>query len=607
LFIFREIAERYRGTQVGYEALDFLVNNTDDDQTLVYLQQIISDFPDTLYETEARADLLAFHFDRNYDKQAFLQGCADIAQELGGPSLNQIIDSPNSLELSNQIRDLGEDKQRRLLKVYQYMYGMVGRKFDQIPGDVADHEAKMRALYFLHRTFTPLSIGYDGIRPIYRSLPTDTRNLLPDHPVFRDPSVTFESPTQGSTTEPQPLIAAKLEGGDFTTQAISLNEIKATLDGQDVKGKLMYQTTFGEPATGKPFLTIDLSFRPATPLSPGPHQFMLEVPVEKYPGEGPGKSIKAVDFIVQAENTQTPVKLSSIRDTILSQREQHQNEGINFLLTLEKIQGKAARSAIAFNLDNTNLIGLSKATLILSVNPSEQVNGWGNGRTISVQALNSSWQEGNGKSFGLQKKDQIAGNGAGATWFSPSDEDISNDSANSAISWNGATYSAAPPTAPSVGISNGSSGEVAFDVTADVLNGAKHGWLILKDQENVGSKVSFYSKEGAAAAGNPDLGPRLLLEFGQVASNSSGAQSETLLSRIGFGAIGTKLRPISGSEVRSVKQFLQENKVAALAVEQLVSQATLTNPVANWTTRLAYRSWVSESIQIAANLEMTRS
>ena len=56
-----------------------------------------------------------------------------------------------------------------------------------------------------------------------------------------------------------------------------------------------------------------------------------------------------------------------------------------------------------------------------------------------------------------------------------------------------------------------------------------------------------------------------------------------------------------------MKQLLQENKVAALAVEQLVSQATLTNPVANWTTRLAYRSWVSESIQIAANLEKARS
>lgn len=156
-------------------------------------------------------------------------------------------------------------------------------------------------------------------------------------------------------------------------------------------------------------------------------------------------------------------------------------------------------------------------------------------------------------------------------------------------------------------IVNFQSGEVTFDVTADVLNGAEHGWLILKDQENVGSKVSFYSREGAAAAGNPDLAPRLLLEFSEVASNSSEAQSETLLSRIGFGSIGTKLRPVSGSEVRSVKQLLQENRVAALAVEQLVSQATLTNPVANWSTRLAYRSWVSESIQIAANLEKARS
>ena len=297
--------------------------------------------------------------------------------------------------------------------------------------------------------------------------------------------------------------------------------------------------------------------------------------------------------------------LSATQDAFLAQRNEHVNEGANALLTLEKVQGKATRSVVAFDLNNTDLYGLSRATLVLTVDPSQHVSGWGNGRTISARVLNSSWLEGNGKSFGLKKKEQIAGNGAGATWFSPSDEDVSNDSANSAVNWSGADASSVP-TSPAVQIVNFQSGEVAFDVTADVLNGAEHGWLILKDQENVGSKVSFYSREGAAAAGNPDLAPRLLLEFGQVASNSSEAKSETLLSRIGFGSIGTKLRPVSGSEVRSVKQLLQENKVAALAVEQLVSQATLTNPVANWTTRLAYRSWISESIQIAANLEMAR-
>jgi len=49
---------------------------------------------------------------------------------------------------------------------------------------------------------------------------------------------------------------------------------------------------------------------------------------------------------------------------------------------------------------------------------------------------------------------------------------------------------------------------VIFDVTQDLLNGANHGWLITRDQD-VGSQITFLSKE----SGNPDLAPKLLLEY----------------------------------------------------------------------------------------------
>ena len=419
-----------------------------------------------------------------------------------------------------------------------------------------------------------------------------------------DPSVVQVFPTPGDVVESPVAVTFQIESGDYRQPPVFLDSIKVYLDGQAVE---VSNTTLEHNLNLQndvAFERINVELLPVE-LSPGGHTLSVSAQVHGYSDGGPGHAEKEWTFEVrrEAEDASFPV----IQDTIISLRNQHQNDGSNHILTLEKDQGKATRNAVAFNLDGVNFAGLSSATLVLTIDTNQAVNGWGNGRTISAQTITTPWQEGNGRNFGLKKKDQIAGDGAGATWFSPIDENIGNDSSDSAVNWNGAASSVSPPTSPAVQIVNFQSGEVAFDVTADVLSGAEHGWLILKDQENAGSKVSFYSREGAAAAGNPDLAPRLLLEFGQVASNSSGAQSETLLSRIGFGAIGSKLRPISGREVRSVKQLLQENRVAALAVEQLVSQATLTNPVANWSTRLAYRSWVSESIQIAANIEMAKS
>jgi len=445
--------------------------------------------------------------------------------------------------------------------------------------------------FFLRKVRQP-ALTWDGVPP-----------GIPTEPDLEAPQILERIPDQGQVVSPDSAVTIAISDGNRWSRKVDQSVTRLSLDGIDVSSRMRWSLRNDLAQDAQYFQTFTITYQPEQGFSQGVHTVKLETADR---GLNPNTRAYEWNFVVSSKPDSEMSSQAATQDTLLSFREPHQNEGINRLLTLEKSQGKATRSVVAFNLSETNLSGLSRATLVLTIDSRQAVNGWGTGRTISAQAITEAWEEGNGRSFGLKKKDQIAGNGAGATWFSPTDEDISNDSANSTVNWNGAAYSAASPTALPVVISNGLSGEVAFDVTADVLNGAEHGWLILKDQENVGSKVSFYSREGAAAAGNPDLAPRLLLEFGQVASNSSEAQSETLLSRIGFGAVGSKLRPVSGSEVRSVKQLLQENQIAALAVEQLVSQATLTNPVANWTTRLAYRSWISESIQIAANLEMAR-
>ena len=278
-------------------------------------------------------------------------------------------------------------------------------------------------------------------------------------------------------------------------------------------------------------------------------------------------------------------------DSTLQHRNPHQNEGISPYLTLEKIQGKATRSAVAFDLSDVNLTGLTSATLRLTVDPSQGVNGWGNGDTISALPLSTGWVEGNGQSFGLKKKDQVAGSGSGVTWFSPVDSDISNDYANSTVQWNGGTTGT--PTSPLIVMQNHYTGTVDFDVTNDLLNGqGLNGWLLKKDQENRGSKVTFYSREGAAAAGNTDLAPTLILNYGSPTA-STNSPGSNLLARLGWNSGPSNLKPTNpSSELKNLKQALKDNSTAALVGDQLLQNATRANPPLHIATAIAYRVWL---------------
>ena len=563
----------------------------------VLYAELAENFPKSRFEVLAQIGIL--EIDNKGDAGGRTAAINELLRLHGAPSFAQLGELPIDMS-SKMIEVISPEIAYALGEIYiSRAYEL--RSLDRL-------QEALQLARFGRVALDPVGFGRnDEFRGLYSDIlatqaGTDTKSF---RQISREPLITPLGPRDGETIGSNEPIQVELTVGDYRYAQVDFQSLEIVLDGEDVTYDLSLNIDFDESLAEDVSLEKMLVTLNRT-LSQGEHTITLSARTAQALDLTYGDASKTWSFFV-SDAPPTPLAIKAVRDTILSKRNQHQNEGANSFLTLEKIQGKASRSTVAFDLSAVDLNTVSRATLVLTVDPSQQVNGWGNGRTISAQTITTPWQEGDGKSLGLKKKDQITGSGTGATWFSPSDEDISNDSANSAVNWNGAEASASPPTSPAVQIVNFQSGEVTFDVTADVLNGAEHGWLILKDQENVGSKVSFYSREGAAAAGNPDLAPRLLLEFGQVASNSSEAQSETLLSRIGFGSIGTKLRPVSGSEVRSLKQLLQENQVAALAVEQLVSQATLTNPVANWTTRLAYRSWVSESIQVAANLEMARS
>jgi hypothetical protein len=88
---------------------------------------------------------------------------------------------------------------------------------------------------------------------------------------------------------------------------------------------------------------------------------------------------------------------------------------------------------------------------------------------------------------------------------------IVNQVANCSPLWNGGNYASA--TAPGVLHFNSLLGQVSWDVTSDVLAGANFGWTIRKREENQNGQVRYYSREGAALAGNANLAPRLVLVY----------------------------------------------------------------------------------------------
>ncbi|MFA5508891.1 MAG: hypothetical protein WC423_25935 [Vulcanimicrobiota bacterium] len=404
--------------------------------------------------------------------------------------------------------------------------------------------------------------------------------------VSKDPVISTIVPTDGQTVGSNVQIQIELTAGDYRHAQIDLQSLEVVLDGQDVTYDLSIDSIADESLTeGVNFERVVISLNRVLPQ--GEHTIALSVRTVQALNFTFGEASKSWNFFV-SDAPPPPLSIKTTADSTLIIREPHQNEGANPRLHLKKVTGKPAQVVVGFDTTNLDTTGLTKASLVLNIDSTQNVTGWGNGRDIQAQRLLTAWTEGNGKKLGLPGNQQHSGSGNGVTWFSPIDGNIANSQADSAVNWNGGASYAAPSTAPTVTIKNHQSGEVTFDVTQDLLAGANHGWLITRDQD-VGSQVTFLSKESGA----PELAPRLILEYGgPIASAPTGG----LLSQLGIHSFTNKLHPITGpSELHSIKQLVQESPTAILVAEQLLTETTRTSPVLGLATRVAYRSWVELS------------
>lgn len=205
----------------------------------------------------------------------------------------------------------------------------------------------------------------------------------------------------------------------------------------------------------------------------------------------------------------TVTTLHASRDSFIRAGADDTNEGANERLHLHN--SGDSRAVVSFDLTGITTAGLQSATLVLTV--AEDSHTWGaDGRAVDAHRLLADWAEGDGRNdVSVGGGPGTRGSGAGVTWNCAADADISDHASDCGSPWDGGLYAAA--TSPGVAHTNDLAGEVSWDVTADLLAGADFGWLIRKRREDRGGRVRYYSREGAAVAGDAALAPRLVLVY----------------------------------------------------------------------------------------------
>lgn len=208
------------------------------------------------------------------------------------------------------------------------------------------------------------------------------------------------------------------------------------------------------------------------------------------------------------------ILMAANKDSSLSRRKPNRNQGAKEVLVVQN--GK--RTVVAFDLSGVPPDAvITNTTLVMTI--AEPARGWRKkGTYVNVQRLLERFTEGNGFSWGKKRRHRIRGSGAGVTWNCATDADISNRRPDCDTKWKGGSHSAAPPTAFGALHTKEMTGEVAWDVTDDVLDALAEGvpevgWLIRQEKRRRRGMVVYHSKEGAAAAGDANLAPRLILEF----------------------------------------------------------------------------------------------
>ncbi|MDE3153790.1 MAG: hypothetical protein KGN76_01755 [Acidobacteriota bacterium] len=254
-----------------------------------------------------------------------------------------------------------------------------------------------------------------------------------------------------------------------------------------------------------------------------------------------------------------PVIIHASADAFLRRESENTNEGGNPLLRVGV--GPLTRAVVLF--DRTSVLNaLPGATSVqLALRIAFNGNNWGqqDNRTVDVYPLLEDFVEGNGRQSGMPGSLAVRGTGAGVTWMSPSDPNVSDNTPHGATSrWRGGNRVGAKTASGVVHLNQVVEVDVTWDVKQDILAGYPVvGWVIkvtdegdegdwdawdgdhrhgrhhddddrhdrgedrgehraavpTGDDRGYGGTVSYYSREGAGNVGNADYGPRLIVNY----------------------------------------------------------------------------------------------
>jgi RHS repeat-associated protein len=195
-------------------------------------------------------------------------------------------------------------------------------------------------------------------------------------------------------------------------------------------------------------------------------------------------------WIAMGANAQT-TDLSAIADTYLRSGSPNQNQGDEVGLRVQSTGQNRALVRFDSATVSAALSGGSLARARLELFVATNADNWGSsGRSVDVHRLLADWSEG------------------GATWNCGIDQIPSNSKPDCLTQWAGGLFAEEPTD--SVLHTNGMSGWIAFDVTADVAafaNGeSDFGWLVKKTEEGQNGQVEYAARESGG-----DTAPRLVL------------------------------------------------------------------------------------------------
>jgi hypothetical protein len=258
------------------------------------------------------------------------------------------------------------------------------------------------------------------------------------------------------------------------------------------------------------------------PNIPGPNIPGPNIPGPNIPGPNiPGPNIPGPNIPARSEHT-----LFATADATLRNDARNVNEGRNPRLRV----GVRPLTRTVIQFDNTQIAAvlgmpgftIDKAMLVVTVETNHHSWGQFDDRTVDARPLLESFVEGNGRQIGLAGSDEEPGTGAGVTWNSPTDPNVTDAKRSRGPRWNGGNFGDA--TAPGAIHTNAldRGDEVSWDVTADVLARGSRWLLKLTDEKpaaggtlplgfehNVGSTIEYYSRDGALMTDRPDVAPKL--------------------------------------------------------------------------------------------------